>query len=307
MSIALVMPESPSRGLKRALQSHLPDVAIDLWPDLAPDTSYPMAVAWNPAEGSLAAIPGLQAVHSLGAGVDALLHDRSIPAELPIARIVDPDLSQQMAQYSLLALLAHQRHLWRFAEQQSQALWRQAVPLSIGPVGILGMGEIGCCIAERLLANGYAVHGWSRSPKQIKGVVCHHGDQGLVDLCQQADALVVVLPLTEQTRGLINHEFLANCRDNLLLINIARGALLDESALLAALDSGKVARAVLDVFEREPLEPSHAFWTHPAVVVTPHVAGLTNPKTATAQIADNYRRLLAGQPLQRLVDRQRGY
>ena len=307
MSIALVMPESPSRGLKRALQSHLPGVAIDLWPDLAPDTAYPMAVAWNPPEGSLAAVTGLKALHSLGAGVDALLNDRSIPAELPIARIVDPDLSEQMAQYTLLALLAHQRHVWRFAEQQSQAQWRQAVPLSLGAVGILGLGEIGCTIAERLLANGYSVHGWSRSAKQVEGVVCHHGEQGLHDLCQQVDALVCVLPLTDQTRGLINQHFLDACRDNLLLINIARGALLDESALLGALDKGKVARAVLDVFEREPLEPSHAFWTHPAVVVTPHVAGLTNPKTATAQIVDNYHRLLAGRPLLRLVDRQRGY
>jgi glyoxylate/hydroxypyruvate reductase A len=307
MAIALVMPQRATTALVRQLNKLAPDIDIDCWPNLSAGTQYPLALAWQPEPHALASVPGIQGVHSLGAGVDALLADKTLPSNLPIARIVDPDLSEQMAEYAVLHVLAHKRRYLEFDRFQATGEWSPALPRPLDRVGVLGLGVIGRHLAKRLQVNGFQVHGWARHPRQIDGVHCHHNDAGLNAMLSQVQAVICVLPLTNETQGLLNAERLTCMQDGALLINIARGGLLDEAALLAVLDNGPVAHAVLDVFATEPLPGNHPFWAHEQITVTPHVAGLTNPKTASQQIIDNYRRLCAGQAMHNTVDRQRGY
>ncbi|GAP38283.1 2-hydroxyacid dehydrogenase [Piscinibacter sakaiensis] len=272
-------------------------------------TAADVALVANPPPGALQGLPRLGFVQSLWAGVERLLADPTLPPAVPLARMVDPSMSAAMAQTVAWAVLALQRDFFRYARQQRAGQWlpgpqRRADDF---PVGLLGLGEMGAAAARALTGLGFPVHGWSRTPRTLPGLRCHHGEAGLHALLGEVAVLVNLLPLTPQTRGLLAAPLFARARPGLHLVNLARGAHLVEADALAALAQGQLDELVLDVFAEEPLPPGHPFWLHPRVTVLPHVAAQTDPATAAAVAAANLRRWRSGQPVQHLVDRGRQY
>ncbi|SFD09263.1 glyoxylate/hydroxypyruvate reductase A [Bosea sp. CRIB-10] len=270
--------------------------------------------SWKHPEGSLAGLPNLAAIFSLGAGVDHLFTDRRLP-EVPIARVIDPDLTTRMSEYVVMHCLMQLRQQRRYERQQREKSWdddRNQPAAREVRVGIMGLGELGRDAARKLQVIGFDVAGWSRSPKAIEGLSTFSGEDGLAAFLTRTDILVVLLPHTPETEGILNRPLLARlARDGRLggpaLINAGRGKLQIEADILAALDAGELREAVLDVFETEPLPQDSPLWDHPAVTITPHNAAMSAPETVADQIAAQIRRLEAGGELQNVVDPSRGY
>jgi glyoxylate/hydroxypyruvate reductase len=274
-----------------------------------------MAVVANPLPGSLRGFKNLQFVQSLWAGVDRLLGDDTVPEELVIARMVDPALATAMAETALWATLSLHRGFFRYARQQMAGQWHELLQCAAGAVHVtvLGLGEMGLAAARRLAAQGYRVSGWRHSAKPLATDSGHaelrvvSGADALKPLLQETDIVINLLPLTDQTRGLLNQDFFAGLKRGAGVVNLGRGGHLVEEDLLAALSSGQVGHAVLDVFQVEPLPAGHAFWQHPGVTVLPHVAAITDPASASQVVARQLRAWQTGQPIEYRVDRGRGY
>jgi glyoxylate/hydroxypyruvate reductase A len=268
-----------------------------------------VAIVANPALGTLAGLPRLRLVQSLWAGVENLLADASVPAGVPLARMVDPAMNEAMAETALWAVLSLQRDHFGYARQQRDAHWAPHRQRRAGKFGVavLGLGEMGRAVALRLARNGYRVGGWSSRAAALPGVRTLAGEEGLAATLADAQVLLNLLPLTPATRGIIDARLLALLPRGASVVNLARGAHLVEADLLAALASGHIRHAVLDVFATEPLPAAHPFWAHPQVTVLPHVAAQTDPRSASAVVAANVAALRAGRPLRHLVDRMRGY
>jgi len=268
-----------------------------------------IAIVANPPVGALHGLPNLRLIQSLWAGVDKLLGDPSLPAGVPIARMADPAMNEAMAQTALWAVLSLQRDFFSYAAQQRALLWdvhpqRRADEVA---VAVLGLGQMGQAVARRLAGNGYRVNGWSRRETRLAGVPTRSGDTALPAVLGEADIVVNLLPLTPATTALFDSERFAQMRRGAALINLARGAQVVDADLLAALDSGQLRHAVLDVFHTEPLPASHRFWAHPQVTLLPHVAAQTDARSAAQIAASNVRALREVRALQHLVDRRRGY
>lgn len=247
-----------------------------------------------------------KAVLSLWAGVERIVGNPTLIQ--PLCRMVDPALTEGMVEWVLGHTLRHHLGMDRHIVNPSR-LWDPTCPplARERPVAMLGMGELGLACARALAALNFPVTGWSRSPKQIDGIPCLHGDQGLDQALSQAQIVVTLLPRTPKTENTLNARTLSLLPDGAVILNPGRGALIDDDALLAALDSGKVGHATLDVFRVEPLPQDHPFWSHPRVTVTPHIAADTRAPSAARVIAENIRRGEAGEPLLNRVDRGRGY
>ncbi len=268
-----------------------------------------VALVANPPRASLAALPRLRLIQSLWAGVDRLLADDSVPAHIPLARMVDPMLSHAMAETALWAVLSLHRGYFDYAAQQQRGEWRQLEQRRAAEVTVLvlGLGAMGRTTALRLAAIGYRVGGWSTRATALPGIHTWAGLAALDEALAEAHIVVNLLPLTTATRGLFNKQRFARMRPAADLVNLARGGHVVQADLLDALASGSLRRAVLDVFQAEPLEANHPFWTHPQVTVLPHVAASTDPRSAAELVVRNLRALRAGMPLAHLVDRRRGY
>ena len=256
-----------------------------------------IALVANPPPGSLRGLPNLRLIQSLWAGVDRLLDDASVPVEVPLARMVDPAMNATMAQTVLWAVTSLQRCFFTYAAQQKAGVWKQHALRRADEVTVvvLGMGQMGQAAAQLLTQHGHRVLGWRRSAG------------ALAPLLAQADVVVNLLPLTAETRGLLNAAAFAQMPRGASLVNLARGAHVVEADLLAALATGQLNHAVLDVFATEPLPPGHPFWSHPAITVLPHVAAPTDPRSAAMIAARNIAALRNNWALQHLVDRKRGY
>lgn len=290
-----------------ALQAALPGEHFVTSADAADDID--VAIVANPPPGALAGLPRLRLIQSLWAGVERLLADASVPGGVPIARMVDPAMNAAMAETALWATLALHRGFFRYARLQREARWaphrqRRADDLT---VAVLGLGQMGGAVARRVAEQRYRVLGWSARPAALAGVETTAGEAALTPLLARADIVVNLLPLTAETRGLFDATRLAQMKRGAGLVNLARGAHVVEADLLAALDSGQVGHAVLDVFASEPLPPEHPFWRHPRVSVLPHAAAQTDPRTAAAVAAANVRAMREGRALAHTVDRARGY
>lgn len=268
-----------------------------------------IAIVANPAAGALDGLRRLQFIQSLWAGVDRLMRDTTIPPGVPVARMVDPSMNDAMAQTALWAVLALHRGFFTYARQQREAQWIQHAQARADElsVAVLGLGEMGRTVATRLASNGYRVIGWSRTPAPVAQVPAQHGIDGLTRVLREADVVINLLPLTNETHGLFDATRFALMRAGAAFVNLARGAHVVDTDLLAALDSGRLGHAVLDVFQAEPLSKGHAFWRHERVTVLPHVAAQTDPRSASEVVAHNVRAVRAGQAPQHLVDRRRGY
>ena len=268
-----------------------------------------VALAWKPKPGLLASLKNLKMIVSLGMGVDHLLTDPQLPTGVAITRIMDDGLIGQMSEYAIFWALRHHRDIDKYAEFQRARTWKPLdfVDTIHRRVGVMGLGTIGQDTAGKFAALGFPTAGWSRSPKSLPGIETFHGADGLAKFLARSDILVAVLPLTRETHGILNARTFAALPKGAYLINMARGGHVVDADLLAALDSGHLSGAALDVFNTEPLAAEHPFWTHPKIQVTPHIAGSTNPRTASPGVIENIKRLRAGQPLFHTVDPKTGY
>lgn len=298
-------------GQWRATLARLaPDVTMRIWPGEVDDpASIDCALVWKPPAGLLASLPNLRLIQSMGAGVDGLLADPELPRHVPIARVVDPLLTQCMTEYVVLHTLYHHRLMPLFARRQAEGVWRETVapPAQERTVGILGLGELGIAAARALVALGFRVQGWSRSVRVVDDVVCRSGAAGLAAMLADCEILVCLLPLTAETEDILDAALFARLPRGAALINCGRGRHLVEADLLAALDSGQLAAASLDVFRQEPLPAGHPFWSRREIVITPHVASISHPESAAQLVAENIRRVWAGLSPRYQVDPARGY
>ncbi len=306
MRIAFCCTDTKAEPWLQGLGQALPRATIEVWQPGAAPADY--AVVWAPPQQFLDEQPGLKALFNIGAGVDALLKLR-LPAGAQVVRLDDAGMSVQMAEYVSHAVIRHFREFDGYEADMREGRWSFRKPRSRAdfPVGVMGLGVLGARVAQALSVFEFPVHGWSRTPKVLEGVRTHHGDVGLQTFLSSCRVLVNLLPLTPDTRDILNRETLGRLLPGGYLVNVARGAHLVEEDLLALLDSGHLAGATLDVFRTEPLPPEHPFWRHPKLTLTPHTSARTLRDESIAQIAGKIRALEAGQPIAGLVDRFRGY
>lgn len=293
---------------REALHRRLPDVTLRVWPEVGDPDDIDMALVWQPPPGVFARLPNLRLVMSLGAGVETLLADPSLP-DVPLVRMVADSLSDDMAGFVALQVLRWHRHSDEFDAAQAAGVWRWLPyrPAREVTIGLLGLGELGRAAAVVLGALGYRVLGWSRSPKRLDGVECFAGPDGLEAMLPRCDQLVCLLPLTADTRGILDRRLFARLPAGAVLVNAGRGDHLVEADLLDALDCGRLGGASLDVFSEEPLPAGHPFWRHPRIRVSPHSAAATHPAQAVEQVAATLAAFRDGRPLANRVERGRGY
>lgn len=300
--------EATPRWLPAFAQA-LPELHV-VGPELPADPAgVAFVAAWRPPPGLFARLPGLRAVFALGAGVDAFLARDDLPPEVPLCKLADAGMAEQMLEFVLPGVLAWQRRTLEYAELQRRCEWRALPARSRGEVrvGVLGLGRIGARVAAELARMGYRVSGWSRGAREVPGVDVRSGADALPALLACSDVLVNLLPSTPETRGLLDGGRLRLLPRGAHLVQASRGDQLDSGALLALLDSGQVGGAWLDVFATEPLPADSPLWSHPRVVVTPHVAAITLVAPAVEQVARNIRALLRGGEPEHTVGRARGY
>jgi glyoxylate/hydroxypyruvate reductase len=299
---------------EQRFRSLAPARNIRVWPERVGDPAeVAYACVWQAPRGLLAGFPRLKVIFSLGAGVDHILADPSL-TDVPIVRIVDADLTMRMSEYVALHVLMHHRRQRLYDAQQREHIWREhdQPAASAVNVGVMGLGVLGRDAALVLRRLGFAVAGWSRSPKNIPGIEIFYGDEQLEPFPRHSEILVCLLPLTAATQGLLRLDLLRKLkRDGAMggacLINAGRGALQVEADILVALDEGTLAGATLDVFASEPLPPESPLWTHPRVTITPHNAAMSDPHALVANVLRQIERFEAGLPLEHVVDRDAGY
>lgn len=289
-----------------------PELKIVRAGDAIPLAEISWVAVWNPQPDFFKNFPNLQGVFALSAGVDALVARDDLPADVPIMRLVDAGMAEQMIDYILWVALTLQGDFDLYLERQRQLIWQAETSKTLAKprIGILGLGSLGKKVALALKGLGYPVHGWKRTADQLEGVEILVGDEGLVQLLKQTDLLVNLLPNTPATQGLLNKQRLSKLPQGASLVNVGRGPQLVDEDLLSLLDSKHLRLAVLDVFTEEPLrlEPKvHPFWMHPQIIVTPHVAAYTLPNLAVEQVLANLECLAKGETPKGLVDLTVGY
>ena len=304
---------SPVRWMKR-LGEVCPDRSIVQMPDATFDPAeVHYAAVWKPKPGDLASFRNLRVIFNLGAGVDALMVDSSLPG-VPLVRVAVPDLTERMTEYVVLHALMHHRQELYLRQSQRDKRWAPKTQWAAGAisVGIMGLGALGAHSARVLKAIGFRVSGWSRSAKDIAGIQCFQGEGQFDAFLRQTDILVCLLPLTPDTRHVLNRDLFAKLNRSSplgapVLINAGRGGLQNEADILQCLDDGTLGGASLDVYATEPLPTDSRFWTHPKVVLTPHNAADTDPDAISQYVARQIERFEAGAALENVVDRKRGY
>lgn len=306
MSIALVIPDRDLSRLVAELNQLLPGVVIEQWPDIAQPEQIEFAVVWKQPAGSLASFTKLKAIQSYGAGVDSVLTDPRLP-DVPVSRIVDPGLAQAMVRYLDTMVSVYQLRLDRFIHDQPLQQWRPKGPRRLETITVLGLGVLGEAAANHFIQAGFQVSGWARSAKQIADVRCFAGADQFAEAVKLADVVICLLPLTAATDSFLNEQRFSSFKPGAIFINVARGAIVDERDLIAALDTGQLQAACLDVFRQEPLPVGHPFWSHPQLTITPHISAVTNIQAAARQIAENYQRSQQNRSLLHQVDPQKGY
>jgi glyoxylate/hydroxypyruvate reductase A len=310
MAILLSTKAATMEAWRDALLEVDPSLDVRLFPASGDAAGIEAAVCWTAHDmAELRRYPNLRLIVSMGAGVDHLMRPPGPPPGIPVARLVDTRLTQGMTEWVLLNVLRFHRQDPDYRAQQAARIWNElpAPDTARRRIGILGLGELGGDAARKLTALGFPVLGWSRRPKEFPGVETHHGADGLAAMLARSDILVCLLPLTPDTRGLLNAGSLGLLPRGAYLLNAARGGHVVQADLLAALDSGQLAGAALDVFEPEPLPPEHALWAHPKLVLTPHAASITIPRSAAPQVVENIHRARQGLPLLNRVDFGAGY
>jgi glyoxylate/hydroxypyruvate reductase A len=307
VKILLQPPRDGAGEWRAALAAALPEATIALWPEAPAEPDY--ALVWKPPAELFARVRPVKAIFNLGAGVEALLAVPALPAGIPLIRLEDAGMAVQMAEYVTLAVLRAYREADAYAAQQREGRWRprRRIAKAGFGVGILGFGVLGHAVAAALAPFGFPLRTWSRGPKVFPGAESFAGPAQLHAFLAASQVLVCLLPSTPGTRGLLDRAALEALPRGAHLVNVARGDIVVDDDLVAALDRGHLSGATLDVFRAEPLPSGHAFWHHPQITLTPHASAVTLVEESIAQVAGKIRRLERGEDVTGVVDRSRGY
>jgi glyoxylate/hydroxypyruvate reductase len=313
-TFVFVTPTWDAKSWAVAMRKAAPAMDVRIWPDAGNAADVDYVAAWLPPANVVSSFPNLKVIFSLGAGVDAILTDPTLPQSIPIVRVNDPDLTTRMSEYIVLHCLMHHRQQRRLDEQQRSRNWHafEQHAACAMTVGIMGLGVLGQDAATKLKILGFNVRGWSRTRKNSENVECFVGSEEFERFLSETDILVSLLPATPGTDGIINASLIAKLSHKgpfgaPILINAGRGRQNNEADILTALDSGALYAATLDVFRKEPLPPDSKFWSHPKVTLTPHMAADSDPATICRYVAAQIADFEKGNPLENLVDTNRGY
>ena len=300
----------PVRGAEwaRLFAQKVPDLPFHIWPEVGNPLAVRYLAAWEPPAALATTFPNLDVLFCTGAGVDHF-DLSSVPTSIPVVRMIEPGIAAGMVEYVTLSVLAVHRDWFAYGRQQQQGRW---APLRVQPaasrrIGVLGLGVLGKAVIDRLQSLGFACAGWSRSAHHLQDVDSYAGAEELPAFLARTDILVCLLPLTDTTRGMLDHKLFDALPIGTALINVGRGGHVVQQDLLQALDTGRISTAILDVADPEPLPSDHPFWKHSRIVLTPHIASMTQPETAVDAVLANIRRHRNGEPLIGLIDRSRGY
>lgn len=309
MSVLVISQDKISSKLVELFASQVPGNTFHLWPEIGDPAAVEYAVAWKPPPGELAKLPKLKAILSFAAGIDHLASDPALPRHIPVVRAVSEASCLTMSGFCISQVLRYQHRLALYESFQRQGLWKQVPPhdMSDTKVGVLGMGVLGADLAERLQALGFAVNGWARSPRDFAGVTMFHGVDGLLPCVAASNVVVCLLPLTAETRGILDAKAFAAMPKDGYVINVARGLHVVTADLIAAIDNGHLEGATLDVVDPEPLPPESPLWRHPKIVVTPHTSGRMSNQRVALNLVAMLREVLSGKPLANVVDWSKGY
>ncbi|MEQ8302414.1 MAG: glyoxylate/hydroxypyruvate reductase A [Cyclobacteriaceae bacterium] len=308
MAIVVISPKEIDIWIK-ALKEVDASLDIRAFPNDTGKKDIDFALTWRHPYGIFKEYPNLKCISSMGAGVDHLLKDPDLPRQAALTRLVDPYLAQDMTEFVLALCMNHLRDLYSFKIKQTQSIWKPGRYLRIEDVrvGVMGMGEIGGRVAEGLQKVGFKVQGWTRTKKNHSNILIYAGKEGFSEFLSSTDILVCVLPLTQETEGILNRKTFECLPKDAFIINVGRGAHVVDQDLLDMIAEGHLSGASLDVFHTEPLPASNALWKHPRINITPHIASITYPESVAPQIVENYYRMKDNKPLLNLVSREKGY
>jgi glyoxylate/hydroxypyruvate reductase A len=309
MAIVIIRQDNKIDSWKKALKAKAPDISIYSYLEEHPKEEITLACVWKQPVDSLKQYPNLKCIASLGAGVDFIFKDQSVPENIPITRVVDPVLASDMSEFVLALIRSFFKNLNNYRTDQMKKVWypQEYKRISDVTVGIMGMGALGEKLAEDLIKNRFKVIGWATSPKIIPGVEVYTGDKEKNTFLSKSNIVVCLLPLTRETTGILNSKLFKELPKQSYVINVARGGHLVDEDLLEYINNGHLAGAGLDVFHEEPLSVEHPFWTHPKIHITPHIASVSDIESVIPQLLENYGRLKEGLPLNNIVNREKGY
>ena len=309
MGIVILRQDDKTELWKTALLNADPSIPIYSYEEEHPRDEIEMAIVWKHPKGTLGLYPNLKCISSFGAGVDFIFEDLDRPLDLPITRVVDPKLASDMSEFVLGQILSHLKHFNRYKMDQLQWIWemRSYKRIEDISVGIMGMGALGKALASDLQKLNFRVHGWANSTKEGLNIPIYAGAAQRDEFLAVTDVLVCLLPLTDQTKGILNKELFGRLPKGAYIINVARGGHLVDDDLLEMIGQGHLSGASLDVFHTEPLQQHHPFWQHEKINLTPHIASVSDISSVTPQLLENYYRLKSGQPLLNVVSLEKGY
>ncbi|MEX0290416.1 MAG: 2-hydroxyacid dehydrogenase [Flavobacteriaceae bacterium] len=309
MAIVIIRQDDKIPQWKEALLKVDPDLSIYSYLEDHPREEITMAVVWKHPKGTLQGYPNLKLIASFGAGVDFIFEDQTRPLHVPITRVVDPKLASDMSEFVLGQILSHLKNFNRYKVDQLNKKWQPIAYRRIEDitVGIMGMGALGSVLAKDLLKLNFKVMGWANSPKQEIDISMFVGADEREEFLSKSSVLVCLLPLTEETKGILNKALFSQLPPGAFVINVARGGHLVDEDLLEMLGSGHLSGAYLDVFHAEPLPKDHPFWEHPDIHFTPHIASVSDVPSVSPQIIENYHRLVSDLPLHNQIAIDKGY
>jgi glyoxylate/hydroxypyruvate reductase len=309
LSIVLIFNNKDPKPWAEVLQQKLPETSVEIYPNVEDKAKITFALCWKPAENILSEFPNLRVAQSVGASADGIIKTQQIADNLIVTRIVDKQLTADMFEYLLTGVMNYLQNTNQYFQDKTHKIWQQKPYKTIAKttICILGLGEIGTYSAVKLWALGFKVRGWARTAKNLPNITTFHGERGLETALMGTDILINLLPLTSETENILNYKNLSKINKNGFLINAGRGEHLVEDDLLQILDNQHLEGALLDVFRTEPLPQNHPFWANEKILITPHVASLTNVETASNGVVENYKRLQKNEQLLHIVSIQNGY
>ncbi|GAB5473499.1 MAG: glyoxylate/hydroxypyruvate reductase GhrA [Maribacter sp.] len=309
MSIVIIRQDDKIELWKEALRAQDPKIEVYGYLEPHDKAAVEVALVWKHPKGTLTDYPNLKYIASSGAGVDFLFEDESLPEDLPITRVVDKMLASDMSEYVIATIFSYLKHLQTYRVDQFHKVWspKPYYRITDFTVGVMGLGALGKVLADDLVRIGFKTQGWARSEKQIAGAVTFAGEHTFDEFLATSQILVCLLPLTDETTGILNTELFNRLPKGAYVINAARGGHMVDADLIAAVDNNHLSGATLDVFHQEPLPETHPFWAHEKINITPHYASVSDTTSVVPQILENYYRSQKGAPLLHLVSKTKGY
>ncbi|APU68821.1 MAG: glyoxylate/hydroxypyruvate reductase A [Bacteroidota bacterium] len=309
MSLLIVCPGRDPENWIETIRKKDSAIECYAYPEDHQKEDVEFALTWNHPRGIFKNYPNLKVIASMGAGVDHILSDPALPDDIQITRVVDDKMTEDMSNFVLTQALARLRKIQDYTKHQTEKKWdrTQYGRPQDTKIGIMGLGVLGDAVAEKLHKNNFQVYAWSRTEKDCQNITCFHGKEQMEEFLSHAEILVCLLPLTEDTRNILNADLFDMLPEGAYVINVARGEHLVEHDLLEMIDNGHLSGASLDVFREEPLPDEHPFWEHEKINITPHIASLTSPESVVPQIIENYDRMMDGKPLRHEVELEKGY